>query len=122
MFRRACVRLNRKPISNFLRDPADATSFADTLKYCKDQRIDMAGGLSSEFLHLQSRLIKYRVARLGDEMCHIVSHPLGSLPGFFTLIRHVLVLPVVYCASICIGRFAVSPLPLPPAEAAEQKK
>ncbi|CAD2212860.1 hypothetical protein AGDE_03683 [Angomonas deanei] len=110
MFHRQTIRLARQPISKFLRDPKESQTFEQTLARCNKEQIDMASGLSSEFLKLQSMLFRYRVARLADECAFVAKHPTSSFPSASMLCVHLLALPAVFWTAMCVGRFSWVPL------------
>lgn len=109
----------RKVVSNFLREPAEHRTYQQTLEQCQATNIDMASQLSSDFLHVQSRLLSYRVARLATECRFIAANPLGALPGVRSLLFHCLALPAVFAGCYWAGRGSTWPLMAAPVEAAE---
>ncbi|KPA81333.1 putative mitochondrial hypothetical protein [Leptomonas pyrrhocoris] len=103
MFRRSSYVL-RRSVSVFLEEPGKAKSFNETLAACKAENSDMASMLSSDFLLIQSKLLKYRVARLGVETRYILKHPFGSFPPPQMLLLHLIALPLLFFVAMCIGR------------------
>lgn len=118
MLRRSpCVL--RRSVSAFLEEPGKAKSFNETLAACKAENSDMASMLSSDFLLIQSKLLKYRVARLAEEMRYVARHPFGSFPPAQMLLVHLVALPTVFFAAMCFGRGSSQSLEAPPATKAE---
>jgi hypothetical protein len=113
MFRRSSYVL-RRSVSAFLEEPGKAKSFNETLAVCIAENSDMASMLSSDFLLIQSKLLKYRVARLGEETQYILKHPLGSFPSANKLMIHLVALPIVFFAALCVGRGSSRSLVPPP--------
>ncbi|KAG5464183.1 hypothetical protein LSCM1_00363 [Leishmania martiniquensis] len=104
----------RRAVSAFLREPGEAKSFQETLAACKAENRDLASMLSSDFLLLQSKLLKYRIARLGEETRYVMTHPFGCFPSADKMLLHVVALPVVFFAAMCVGRGSSCPLVKPP--------
>ncbi|CBZ26191.1 conserved hypothetical protein [Leishmania mexicana MHOM/GT/2001/U1103] len=113
MFRRSSSVM-RRAVSAFLKEPGQAKTFQETLAVCKAENRDLASMLSSDFLLLQSKLFKYRIARLGEEVRYVMKHPLGSLPSVDMVPVHLVALPLVFFAGMCIGRGSSCPLVQPP--------
>ncbi|KPI87361.1 hypothetical protein ABL78_3549 [Leptomonas seymouri] len=113
MLRRSSCVL-RRSVSVFLEEPGRAKSFKETLAACKSENSDMASMLSSDFLLIQSKLLKYRVARLGEETRYIMKNPLGSFPPARALLMHLVALPLVFFIAMCIGRGSSGHLVAPP--------
>lgn len=116
MLRRSSCAL-RRSVSAFLKEPGQAPPFQETLAACKAENRDMASMLSSDFLLLQSKLFKYRIARLGTETRYVLQNPFGSFPSADKLLTHTIALPVVFFAAMCIGRGSRTPLVQPPSAA-----
>ncbi|GET93424.1 hypothetical protein, conserved [Leishmania tarentolae] len=118
MFRRSSSVM-RRAVSAFLKEPGEAKTFQETLAACKAENRDFASMLSSDFLLLQSKLFKYRIARLGEETRYVIKHPFGCFPSMDMALFHLVVLPLVFFAAMCIGRGSSRPLVQPPAARAE---
>lgn len=114
MLRRSPV-LGRVFVSNYLKEPSERKTFAETLAFCKANGVDMASGLTSDFLLLQSRLFKYRIARLGTEVQFICAHPFSSLPPVWMWPVHAVALPAAFYGAWWAGRLSISELTPPPA-------
>ncbi|CAG9583879.1 conserved hypothetical protein [Leishmania major strain Friedlin] len=114
MFRRSSSVM-RRAVSAFLKEPGQAKTFQETLAVCEAESRDLASMLSSDFLLLQSKLFKYRIARLGEETRYVMKHPLGCLPSADMVLVHFVALPLVFFAAVCIGRGSSRPLVQPPA-------
>lgn len=112
MLRRTAIRA-RRPVSAFLVEPAQRKNFNETFEYCNAKNMDMATCMTSDFCLLQSKLLKYRVVRLREEMRYISRNPFGSLPGFIPTCKHLILLSVVFLFSWCAGRFSFGALPRP---------
>ncbi|CBH18009.1 uncharacterized protein TEOVI_000432900 [Trypanosoma equiperdum] len=104
----------RVVVSSFLREPSERKSFKETLAECDANGIDMASSLTSDFALLQSKLFKYRVVRLGDELQYVCRHPLGSLPSLPALVVHIILLTTVFFLFRNLGRFSSTALVKPP--------
>lgn len=113
MFRRSSFAL-RRSVSVFLEEPGKAKSFQETLEACKAENSDMASMLSSDFLLIQSKLLKYRVARLREETQYILQHPFGSFPSGQMTLVHLVALPIVFFVAMCVGRGSSRSLVPPP--------
>lgn len=106
--------VGRRPVSNFLREPAESTTFNETLAQCKKDNVDMAAALSSDFLLLQSKLLKYRVARVAEDIQYIRANPGKSFPSFGNLLTHCVALPILFVGGWWLGRGSLTPLIPPP--------
>ncbi|KAI5691404.1 hypothetical protein MNV84_08118 [Leishmania braziliensis] len=118
MFRRSSSVM-RRAASVFLKEPGQAKPFQETLAACKAENRDLASMLSSDFLLLQSKLVKYRIARLGEETRYVMKHPLDCFPSANMMLVHLITLPVVFFSALCIGRGSNRPLVKPPAAETE---
>ncbi|KAG5490226.1 hypothetical protein JKF63_00345 [Porcisia hertigi] len=127
MFRHSSS-LMRRAVSAFLKEPGQAKPFHETLAASKAENTDLASMLSSDFLLLQSKLVKYRIARLGEETQYVVKHPFSCFPSADMMLLHLLALPGVFFTAMCIGRGSSRSLVKPPtaktapAAAADQQK
>ncbi|KAG5464917.1 hypothetical protein LSCM4_00365 [Leishmania orientalis] len=115
--RSSCVM--RRAVSVFLREPGEAKSFQETLAACKAENRDLASMLSSDFLLLQSKLLKYRIARLGEETRYVMKHPFGCFPSAVMMLVHLAALPGIFFTAMCIGRGSSRPLAKPPSVKSE---
>ncbi|ORC91410.1 uncharacterized protein TM35_000064150 [Trypanosoma theileri] len=115
MLRRTAF-LARTPVSVFLHEPSQRKTFDETLAHCSANGTDMASGLSSDFALLQSKLLKYRVVRLCDELRYVRHHPLSSMPSFLDLVKHLVLLTTLFFLFRNVGRLSLRPLVEPPKE------
>lgn len=104
----------RKAVSNYLAEPSQKRSFEAALQYARGERFDMAAQLTSDFLKLQSKLLKYRVVRLADEMKYIANHPFGCYPSGRALLVQTVALPMFFVLGQMLGRGSRTPLVNPP--------
>ncbi|KEG10116.1 hypothetical protein DQ04_04151070 [Trypanosoma grayi] len=115
---RRTARLARTPVSVFLHEPSQRKTFDETLAECNAKGIDMASSLSSDFALLQSKLLKYRVVRLRDELRYVRRHPMNSLPAFSSLMMHLVCMTALFFLFRIMGRLSLWPLVKPPGEPA----
>ncbi|RNF09497.1 hypothetical protein TraAM80_02105 [Trypanosoma rangeli] len=115
---RRTARFARTPVSAFLHEPSQRKTFDETLAQCSANGTDMASGLTSDFASLQSKLLKYRIVRLRDELQYVRHHPFNSMPSFFGLLKHTVLLTLVFLIFRNIARLSLSPLEEPPTDSA----
>ncbi|CCW65661.1 unnamed protein product [Phytomonas sp. EM1] len=113
MFRRTPA-VARKAVSNFLHEPNQKRTFKEAMEYCQRENIDMASQLSSDFMLLQSKLLKYRVVRLAHEVQAIWQKPFSCLPSIPAALGHLILLPVTFTIGFVVGRCSLEPLIPPP--------
>ncbi|KAF8286972.1 hypothetical protein TcG_03225 [Trypanosoma cruzi] len=109
MWRRT-AHLARTPVSAFLHEPSQRKTFEETLAQCSANGTDMASSLTSDFASIQSKLLKYRIVRLRDELQYVRHNPLASLPSPGDLLKHTVLLTLVFLFFRNLGRLSFRPL------------
>ncbi|ESL06867.1 hypothetical protein TRSC58_05452 [Trypanosoma rangeli SC58] len=115
---RRTARFARTPVSAFLHEPSQRRTFDETLAQCSANGTDMASGLTSDFVSLQSKLLKYRIVRLRDELQYVRHHPFNSLPSFLGLLKHTVFLTLVFLLFRNTARLSLWSLEGPPTDSA----
>lgn len=119
---RRTAHLSRTPVSVFLHEPSQRKTFDETLAQCRANGTDMASSLTSDFALLQSKLLKYRIVRLSDELQFVRRHPMRSLPSLVDCVRHAVLLTLVFFLFRNVGRLSLWPLeePFAPSDASTE--
>ncbi|RNF07992.1 uncharacterized protein Tco025E_07243 [Trypanosoma conorhini] len=115
---RRTARFARTPVSAFLHEPSQRKTFDETLAQCSANGTDMASSLTSDFASLQSKLLKYRIVRLRDELQYVRHHPFSSLPSLSDMLKHTALLALVFLLFRNVARLSLRPLEEPPADPA----
>lgn len=104
MMRRSSIVRQVVVASNFLKSPNESRTFEKAHEEHKAAGLDLAAGLSSNFLTIQVQLLKYRIVRLSDEIAHLRQNPADGIPAWSSLPFQLFWLFVFYQIGLLIGR------------------
>jgi hypothetical protein len=103
MMRRSLV-VRQIVASNFMKSPSQSRPFEKAAEEHRTAGLDLAAGLSSNFLSIQVQLLKYRIVRLSDEFAHLRQNPADGIPTLSSLPLKLFWLFVFYQIGLLLGR------------------
>jgi hypothetical protein len=99
---------------NFLKEPWERQTLAETTAAHQAVGEDVAANLSFDYAHIQIALVPYRIKRLGTELSAAFAQPGAFFFSGFGFLTYVYC-AIVYSLMFRLGRLSPYELPNPPA-------